>query len=98
MRNSFDSLFALCSTALENVQVRARAGFMGAFPTERWFRLSEDGVRCDEEGLSVGGAAVLVRSPAHGGGWAVRAAAEKKISGSKPAPSAAARIAGQVRD
>src|SRR5579863_7229429 len=49
---------------------------MGAFPTERWFRLSDEGVRCDENGLFVGGAAVLVRSPACGGGWAVRPAAE----------------------
>jgi hypothetical protein len=47
---------------------------MGAFPLLRFFRLSDEGVRCDEKGLFVGGAPMLVRSPSPGGGhtWVAR--------------------------
>jgi len=47
---------------------------MGAFPRLRFFRLSDEGVRCDESGLFVGGAPILARSPRLGGGhcWAQR--------------------------
>lgn len=47
---------------------------MVAFPVSRFFRLSDDGVRCDETGLFVGGAPMLDRSPRPGGGhaWTMR--------------------------
>jgi hypothetical protein len=47
---------------------------MGAFPLLRFFRLSDEGVRCDENRLFVGGAPMLARSPRPGGGhaWAAR--------------------------
>ena len=50
---------------------------MGAFPISRFFRLSVEGVRCDESGLFVGGAPMLERSTRPGGreGWAPRPAA-----------------------
>ncbi|MGD0762836.1 MAG: hypothetical protein ABR929_06515 [Roseiarcus sp.] len=47
---------------------------MGAFPVLRFFRLSDEGVRCDENGLFVGGAPMLACSQRPGGGyaWAAR--------------------------
>lgn len=47
---------------------------MGAFPLLRFFRLSDEGVRCDGRGLFVGDAPMLVRSPRPDGGhaWAAR--------------------------
>lgn len=47
---------------------------MGAIPLMRFFRLSDSGVRCDEDGLFVGSTPLLLRSPRPGGGdsWAVR--------------------------
>ncbi len=52
---------------------------MGAFPLLRFFRLSDEGVRCDENGLFVGGAPMLVASPRPGGGraWAARSTDEQ---------------------
>ena len=52
---------------------------MDAFPTSRFFRLSEEGVRCDQNGLFIGGAPMLIRSPRSGGGhvWATRPANEQ---------------------
>jgi hypothetical protein len=49
---------------------------MDVFPASRFFRLSDDGVRCDRDGLFVAGAPMLVRSPRPGGGqvWAMRPA------------------------
>ena len=43
---------------------------MGALPVTRFFRLSEDGVRCGADGLTVGRAPLLRRAVS--GGWAVR--------------------------
>ena len=43
---------------------------MGSLPITRFFRLSEDGVRCGADGLYVGPAPLLRR--AGSGGWAVR--------------------------
>ena len=47
---------------------------MGPFPLSRFFRLSDAGVRCDDEGLFVGGMPMLARSRNPNGGlvWAVR--------------------------
>lgn len=47
---------------------------MGAVPVMRFFRLSEGGVRCGEDGLFVGPTPLLLRSSRPGGGdaWAVR--------------------------
>jgi hypothetical protein len=42
----------------------------GRVPLLRFFRLRDEGVRCDENGLFVGGAPMLVRSPKRGGGRA----------------------------
>jgi hypothetical protein len=49
---------------------------MDVFPASRFFRLSNDGVRCDQDGLLVAGAPMLVRAPRPGGGhvWATRPA------------------------
>src|SRR5208337_1135030 len=48
--------------------------WMGAFPLLRFFRLSDEGVRCDGSGLFVGGAPMLTHSQtAHGRfAWAAR--------------------------
>jgi len=47
---------------------------LGALASMRWFRLSDGGVRCGEDGFFVGSAPMLVRSPRAGGGefWEVR--------------------------
>ncbi len=47
---------------------------MGAIPLMRFFRLSDGGVQCGEDGLFVGSTPILRRSPRPGGGasWAVR--------------------------
>ncbi len=52
---------------------------MGAFPLSRLFRLSVEGVRCDENGLFVGGAPMLAPSPRPDGGlaWAARPAEDQ---------------------
>lgn len=49
---------------------------MVAFPISRFFRLSDEGVRCDERGLFVGGEPMLVRlaRPRGGYAWATRSA------------------------
>jgi len=47
-------MFLLCFYF--RVSIRAGAIGMGAFPRLRFFRLSDEGVRCDENGLFVGGA------------------------------------------
>ena len=39
---------------------------MGAFPISRFFRLSDNGVRCDETGLFIGGAPMFTRVPGSG--------------------------------
>jgi hypothetical protein len=51
---------------------------MGAFPIPIFFRLSDEGVRCSEDGLFVGAVPLLLRSPRPGGGdsWAARPADE----------------------
>ncbi len=47
---------------------------MGAIPLMRFFRLSDGGVQCGEDGLFVGSTPLLLRSPRASGGetWAVR--------------------------
>jgi len=47
---------------------------LGAIPHMRFFRLSEGGVQCGEDGLFVGSTPMLLRSPRAGGGesWATR--------------------------
>jgi hypothetical protein len=47
---------------------------MDVFPASRFFRLSDEGVCCDQDGLFVAGAPMLVRSPRPGGEhvWAMR--------------------------
>src|ERR1019366_386936 len=52
---------------------------MTAFPISRFFRLSDEGVRCDENGLFVAGAPMLSSSPTANGGriWAARPAEEQ---------------------
>jgi hypothetical protein len=45
--------------------------FVSAFPILRFFRLSDDGVRCGADGLFVGAAPLLVRSPQPDGGAAL---------------------------
>ena len=39
---------------------------VGAFPISRFFRLSDNGVRCDETGLFIGGAPMFTRVPGSG--------------------------------
>ena len=52
---------------------------MDPFPTSRFFRLSDEGVRCDQNGLFIGGAPMLIRSTRPDGGhvWAMRPANEQ---------------------
>lgn len=52
---------------------------MVAFPVSRFFRLSDEDVRCDESGLFVGGAPMLAPLPRAGDGlaWAMRPADEQ---------------------
>ena len=73
-----DGMFFICSH--DNVSIRAGAIGMGAFPVFRFFRLSDEGVRCDENGLFVGGAPLLAASPRPRGGvaWAARPADEQR--------------------
>ncbi len=51
---------------------------MGAIPLMRFFRLSDGGVQCGEDGLFVGSVPMLRRAPRDGGGesWAVRPTVE----------------------
>jgi len=51
---------------------------LGAFPVTRFFRLSENGVRCGAEGLFVGPTPLLARCTA--GGWTVRSHKRELIS------------------
>jgi hypothetical protein len=52
---------------------------MAAFPVSRFFRLSDKGVRCGEDGVFVGGAPMFASSPRPGGGfvWGLRPADEQ---------------------
>jgi hypothetical protein len=58
---------------------RKQAMSMAALPVSQFFRLSDDGVRCDRNGLFVGDAPMLERAPKSGGGyaWTLRRADEQ---------------------